>query len=132
MAFAVDGSPPRRRARAARLLRDQLMASRVCYRRGDPPAALLEREWLVTNGLGGYASGTASCAPTRRYHGYLIAALPPPHGRVLYLNHLEERARFDDDGRELVLCREAALEQLRVEGGLPPWRHRRLQKRGVP
>jgi glycogen debranching enzyme len=105
------------------------MASRVCYRRGDPPAALLEREWLVTNGLGGYASCTVSCAPTRRHHGYLIAALPPPHGRVLYLNHLEERARFDDDGRELVLCSEAALDELQLEDGLPLWRHRGIEKR---
>ena len=37
---------------------------------------LLDREWLVTNGLGGYASGTVSGAVTRRYHGLLIAALP--------------------------------------------------------
>src|SRR5476649_968153 len=37
---------------------------------------LLNREWLVTNGLGGYASGTVSGAITRRYHGLLIAALP--------------------------------------------------------
>ena len=35
---------------------------------------LLNREWLVTNGLGGYASGTVSGAITRRYHGLLIAA----------------------------------------------------------
>ena len=41
---------------------------------------LLTREWLVTNGLGGFASGTISGAITRRYHGLLIAALPAPHG----------------------------------------------------
>jgi glycogen debranching enzyme len=34
---------------------------------------LLRREWLVTNGLGGYASGTIAGVPTRRYHGLLIA-----------------------------------------------------------
>ena len=46
---------------------------------------LLYREWLVTNGLGGFASGTISGAITRRYHGLLIAALPAPlrpHGDV--------------------------------------------------
>ena len=46
---------------------------------------LLSREWLVTNGLGGFASGTISGAITRRYHGLLIAALPAPlrpHGDV--------------------------------------------------
>ena len=37
----------------------------------------LRREWLVTNGLGGYASGTLCGVPTRRYHGLLIAALCP-------------------------------------------------------
>src|SRR5690242_16847032 len=42
---------------------------------------LLKREWLVTNGLGGYASGTVAGVPTRRYHGLLIAAYPTPFGR---------------------------------------------------
>ena len=42
---------------------------------------LLTREWLVTNGLGGYASGTVAGVATRRYHGLLIAALPAPLGR---------------------------------------------------
>ena len=50
--------------------------------------ALLTREWLVTNGLGGYASGTVSGVATRRYHGLLIAALPAPLGRMMTLSHL--------------------------------------------
>src|SRR5216110_4027470 len=58
---------------------------------------LLDREWLVTNGLGGYASGTVSGAVTRRYHGLLIAALPAPLGRVVIWNHVSEFLRFDDD-----------------------------------
>src|ERR1700730_13052715 len=37
-----------------------------------------QREWLVTNGIGGFASGTVSGNLTRRYHGFLVAALPPP------------------------------------------------------
>ena len=41
---------------------------------------LITREWLVTNGLGGYASGTIAGVSTRRYHGLLIAALPAPLG----------------------------------------------------
>ena len=36
------------------------------------------REWLVTNGIGGYASGPIAGLPTRRYHGLLVAALKPP------------------------------------------------------
>ncbi len=43
-------------------------------------AQLIGREWLVTNGLGGYASGTLAGPPTRRYHSLLVAALPAPLG----------------------------------------------------
>ena len=50
----------------------------------------LSREWLLTNGIGGYASSTVACLNTRRYHGLLIAATQPPVGRVLMLSKLEE------------------------------------------
>src|SRR5579862_1322466 len=50
----------------------------------------LQREWLETNGLGGYASSTIAGAHTRRYHGLLMAATQPPAGRVLLLSKLEE------------------------------------------
>jgi hypothetical protein len=43
---------------------------------------LLQLEWLVTNGLGGYASGTVAGPVTRRHHGLLVAALPAPLGSV--------------------------------------------------
>jgi predicted glycogen debranching enzyme len=62
----------------------------------DQRPELLHRQWLVTNGLGGYASGTIAGAVTWRYHGLLIAALPAPYGRTLMLNHLEEWLRFPD------------------------------------
>ena len=52
-------------------------------------APLAPREWLVTNGLGGFASATIAGGITRRYHGLLIAALPPPHGRMVVFNDLE-------------------------------------------
>src|SRR5688572_25946535 len=64
-----------------------------------PPGSLtswLNRDWLVTNGLGGYASGTIAGAATWRYHGLLIAALPSPIGRTLMLNHLEEALFLPD------------------------------------
>ncbi len=48
------------------------------------------REWLLTNGLGGWASGTFSGLNTRRYHGLLMAAASPPSGRWLLVNKLEE------------------------------------------
>lgn len=50
----------------------------------------LSREWLETNGLGGFACGTVTGANTRRYHGLLTAALNPPGGRMLLLSKLEE------------------------------------------
>ncbi|WP_017318327.1 amylo-alpha-1,6-glucosidase [Mastigocladopsis repens] len=47
------------------------------------------REWLLTNGLGSFASGTVSDVRTRTYHGWLFAATSPPSGRTLLLSHLE-------------------------------------------
>ncbi len=60
---------------------------RIC----NDPARLLSREWLVTNGLGGYAAGTLAGVITRRYHGLLIAALPAPLGRLVMVSQLGER-----------------------------------------
>ena len=54
------------------------------------PEPLLTREWLVTNGLGGYASASVSGACTRRYHGLLVASLPAPLGRMVMLSHFGE------------------------------------------
>jgi len=79
------------------------MPSALCFGReicGDLVAAE-QREWLVTNGLGGYASGTVAGLLTRRYHGLLVAALPPPHGRTLLLTKLDESASYD--GQEYTL-----------------------------
>src|SRR5215475_3700966 len=94
--------------------------------------SLADKEWLVTNGLGGYASGTLSGALTRRYHAYLVAALPTPFGRTVMLNYIWERLRFPD-GRVVSLQRttdtssgrefDAAqyLTVFRLEAGLPVW-----------
>src|SRR5947207_5131178 len=48
------------------------------------------REWLVTNGLGGWASGTVSGANTRRYHGLFVPALHAPLGRTVLVSKLNE------------------------------------------
>src|ERR1700739_1053624 len=50
----------------------------------------LRREWLETNGLGGFASATINGCNTRRYHGLLVAATKPPVGRFVLLAKLEE------------------------------------------
>lgn len=60
-----------------------------------------EREWLIANGLGGYASSTVSGANTRRYHGLLVAALRPPTDRFVLLSKVEERVQIAD--REFLL-----------------------------
>src|SRR5579859_3381512 len=52
--------------------------------------AALQREWLETNGIGGFASSTIIGLNTRRYHGLLVAATQPPVGRMLLLSKLEE------------------------------------------
>ncbi len=54
-----------------------------------------KREWLVTNGIGGYASGTIAGMLTRRYHGLLMAALKPPLGRTLLLAKIDETVEYD-------------------------------------
>ena len=53
----------------------------------------LQEEWLITNGIGGFAAGTVVGCNTRRYHGLLCAALLPPVGRVMMLNRLAEIIR---------------------------------------
>jgi predicted glycogen debranching enzyme len=95
----------------------------------------LTREWLVTNGLGGYASGTLGGVTTRRFHGLLIAALPAPLGRRMMFNHLSEvvrladatEARFGGEqhvGGSLELHGAEHLLEFRLEMGLPVWRYR--------
>src|SRR5215469_1917506 len=55
-----------------------------------------KREWLETNGLGGFASSTVAGINTRRYHGLLMAATQPPTGRMLLLSKLEETLVLED------------------------------------
>src|SRR5580704_17674520 len=62
----------------------------------DQTSSELDREWIVTNGLGGYASGTIAGLNTRRFHGWLVAALPAPHGRMMMLNQIDETLQIED------------------------------------
>src|SRR5882724_11752007 len=55
---------------------------------------LLSREWLVTNGLGGYASGTLLGVPTRRYHGPFTPNLPAPIGRMVMIPRLDDEIQW--------------------------------------
>src|SRR5690242_184237 len=95
---------------------------------------LLTREWLVTNGLGGYSSGTVAGVVTRRYHGLLVAALANPLGRQVMLASLGERVMLPD-GTEIALGGEEStaddlavpgaqcLKSFSMEAGLPVWRY---------
>lgn len=60
-----------------------------------------QREWLETNGIGGFACSTISGVSTRRYHGLLTAATRPPLGRVTMLSKFEEVLTIDDETFEL-------------------------------
>jgi predicted glycogen debranching enzyme len=93
-------------------------------------AASEQREWLVANGLGGYASGTVAGLLTRRYHGLLVATLPPG-GRRLLLTKLDETVSYKGQSYALFCNRwpggdvEPAgyrtLESFHLEGTTPVW-----------
>jgi predicted glycogen debranching enzyme len=90
-----------------------------------------EREWLVTNGLGGYASGTVSGLLTRRYHGILVAALNPPVSRTLLVAKLDETLYYDGVYFPLHAnrwvdetvdpCGYTYIQEFELDGGIPTW-----------
>ncbi|MGI9174044.1 MAG: amylo-alpha-1,6-glucosidase [Rhodothermales bacterium] len=89
------------------------------------------REWLVTNGIGGFASGTVAGLLTRRYHGLLVAALAPPLGRTLLVAKLEETLAYDGTSYALAANRWASgaveprgfyhLNRFHLDGTTPVW-----------
>ncbi len=89
------------------------------------------REWLVTNGMGGYAFGTIAGHQTRCYHGLLVAALQPPLGRTLLVAKLDETARYASQEFALFTNRWADgsvapegyrnIERFHLEGTTPVW-----------
>jgi len=97
---------------------------------GDLHAAE-SREWLVTNGIGGYAFGTLAGLQTRRYHGLLVAAMQPPLGRILLVAKLDETVRYASKDFALSSNRWADgtlapqgflnMEQFHLEGTTPVW-----------
>ena len=101
------------------------------------------REWLVTNGIGGYAMGTVNGMLTRRYHGLLIAALNPPVGRTLLLTKIDETATYMGRTYQFYVNRWRNgyvdptgyrwLRQFHLEGTTPVWTYplgnARLEKR---
>ena len=97
------------------------------------PELSSQHEWLVTNGIGGYASGAVGGMLTRRYHGLLIAALQPPLGQTLLVAKFDETAHYT--GREYALASNIwlngvidpkgvlNLERFYLEGSTPVWQY---------
>lgn len=93
--------------------------------------AVMRREWLVTNGLGGFACGTLAGANTRRYHGLLIASLRPPVERTLLVAKLDAAVAYRGQRFDLATNEYADgtiaprgylhLESFRLEGAIPVW-----------
>ena len=94
-------------------------------------AGALSHEWLLSNGLGGFASGTVAQANTRRYHGLLVAALKPPLERVVMVAKADAGVQYRGDYCALA-CNEFAdgtiaphgfrhLTGFRLEGTIPVW-----------
>lgn len=89
------------------------------------------REWLTTNGIGGYASGTVAGMLSRRYHGLLVAALKPPLGRTLLVSKLDEAATYDGSEYQLSANRWSDgtvsprgflhIEWFGLDGAIPVW-----------
>ncbi|HLC01206.1 MAG TPA: glycogen debranching enzyme N-terminal domain-containing protein, partial [Candidatus Bathyarchaeia archaeon] len=57
----------------------------------------IQKEWLLTNGLGGFSSSTVLGINTRKYHGLLVAALHPPGNRNVCLAKLDEEVKVNGD-----------------------------------
>src|SRR5215831_2100057 len=113
---------------------EQRILRRVSWSKSDnpDPGCLLLREWLVTNGLGGYASCSVSGACTRRYHGILVADFSPPLGRMVMLSHFAEELELPDESiidfsgegsceNDIDLKVSAFLCDFRLDQGLPVW-----------
>jgi predicted glycogen debranching enzyme len=91
------------------------------------------REWLVTNGLGGYAAGTVAGANTRRYHGLLVASIKPPTERVLLLATIQLVCRYLGERYELGSNEfadgtisptgHAYIELFELQDGIPTWHY---------
>src|SRR3989442_15578042 len=93
-----EATRPAKRSSPAKKPREEKMTSDVTISFGpaicNDLTAAEQREWLVTNGIGGFASGTVAGSATRRYHRLLIARFDPPPGRTPLLGRLQELARL--------------------------------------
>lgn len=114
------------------ILQDQIKGLVFPWEPGQDPQPLIRREWLITNGLGGYASGSLMGISTRRYHGLLIPNLPAPHGRTVLIPRLDDELIVD--GEHVLLNgsetpsgsiegkKNLYLSEFRLEWLIPVWK----------
>ncbi len=91
----------------------------------------LQREWLVTNGLGGFASGTVALANTRRYHGLLVGSFKPPVDRLVLVSKVDIDVVYRGEHYALTTNEYVdgtlaprgfdRIDTFRVEGQIPVW-----------
>lgn len=92
---------------------------------------LCQKEWLITNGLGGYASSTLSFMNTRKYHGLLVASMEPPVDRMVLLSALDEEIHSNNITHELACHRYPGVVHPQgfryikefTEGPVPSWKY---------
>jgi predicted glycogen debranching enzyme len=99
------------------------------------PSPVIGREWIVTNGIGGFSSGTVAGVLTRRYHGLLVAALDPPLGRTVLVAKIDDSVSFGGRQTPLFANRWSDgsapvepdgyrhLTRFHLEGTTPVWSH---------
>jgi predicted glycogen debranching enzyme len=130
---AKSGRTPRKKAAASADRAAAPQGAKIKFGRevcGNLDAAEA-REWIVTNGIGGFASGTVAGCETRRYHGLLVAALHPPVGRNQLVTDLDEIVRYAGAEYSLATHQWAGavvdpkgflnIESFRLDGMTPVW-----------
>src|SRR6266446_8360210 len=130
-----EATRPAKRSSPAKKPREEKMMSDVTISFGpaicNDLTAAEQREWLVTNGIGGFASGTVAGSATRRYHGLLVAALNPPGGRTFLAGGLDEIVAVDGQSYPLATHRWTSgavapqgylhIQNFRLDGLIPVW-----------
>jgi Glycogen debranching enzyme N terminal len=134
---AITMATPQRAVAQQARLADLKTADNTTVRFGREICGTLELaeqgEWLATNGIGGFASGTVSGNLTRRYHGLLFAALKPSVGRTQMIAKLEETVEYSGFHQPLSTNRWASgavdpqgylsIESFHLDGTVPVWRY---------
>jgi predicted glycogen debranching enzyme len=112
-------------------LKSEDFCTRISFLKAGEIEPLISREWIATNGLGGYASGTVLGISTRRYHGLFIPNLPAPRGRMVMMPRFDEELKHEgrwiqldgSENKDETISSEAAsyVKEFRIEWQSPVW-----------